>query len=225
MLRRAPAPARRARSRSPLLLKSASTNVWPKRKAGLTKGLALTEDAPSGKAASTSSATSTPAICERVRFTVVDYSSLDSRNAIVVLAGARSEFQAGAEPHHVLAREVDVRIVIRFPEPAGPVVVNAKSGIAQVSPLLTTPRLVNQIKGDPILGVDPVPPDEVRVLLMGVQSHIEDHIAVELVIVIQLAAKPQLHRFARIKEEVVERLQIGLRVTGDGVGLGHLLGV
>jgi hypothetical protein len=85
MLLRHPALATRARSSLPSLLKSASANVWPKRKTGLIVTLADANcEALNGRAANTSSANSSPIIGERLRFTAVDYNSPACRNAIIL---------------------------------------------------------------------------------------------------------------------------------------------
>src|SRR5205814_5246227 len=66
---------------------------------------------------------------------------------------------------------------------------------------------------------------DVRVLLSGVQAHIEDRIGLNAVVAADLVANPQLERITRIPEKIEEGLQIGARVTHDRERVASQLGI
>ena len=70
-----------------------------------------------------------------------------------------------------------------------------------------------------------MPPQNVCVLLVSMETNIDNAISVEFVIAADLVSKPDLHRIVGIKGKIVEGPQVGPRITNNTIILCAKFGI
>src|SRR6202521_1410755 len=121
---------------------------------------------------------------------------------------ATSELQTNTGTHHCMIGEVYVWIVIELPEPMRTIIVNSQTDSANELAGIGMSRLENAIEGNAIVSVQLVPPNNVSVLLLGVQTHIKDRISLNAIVVADFVSYSKLDGLTRIPKEIEKSLQV-----------------
>ena len=64
-------------------------------------------------------------------------------------------------------------IIVELPKPLRTIIVNANAGIANEFAGISMAGLENAVEGNAVIGIQLVPPQNVSVLLPGVQPHVK----------------------------------------------------
>src|SRR6266576_3671540 len=85
-----------------------------------------------------------------------------------------SELQTNSSAHHGPVSEVYVRIVIELPKPFWTIVVDAHADVANEFTGFSMSRFEKAIKGNAVVPIEFVTPEDMSVLLLRVQTDIEN---------------------------------------------------
>ena len=113
--------------------------------------------------------------------------------------------------------KINVRVIISLPEPRRAIIVDPYAHGANVFAFVRIARLIKPVDGDSIVVVQAMPPQDVCVLLVSMETNIDNAKSVEFVIAANLVSKPDLHRVVGIKGKIVERPQVGPRITKNTI--------
>ncbi len=111
--------------------------------------------------------------------------------------------------------KINVGVIVSLPEPSRAIVVDPYTDGVNVFMFIGITRLIESIESDAIVIVQTMPPQDVCVLLVSMETNIDNAESVEFVIAANLASKPDLHRILRIKSKIVEGPQVGPGITKD----------
>src|SRR5437016_1456798 len=125
------------------------------------------------------------------------------------------ELQPNSGTHHCVTGEVYVRIVVNLPKPFRTIIISADAGRMDKLTGILMSGLKDAVEGDAIVGVQFVPVHDVGVLLLGVESHINNRIRLDAIVAADFVPDSELHRVARIPEQIEEGLQICPRDSYD----------
>ena len=89
--------------------------------------------------------------------------------------------------------EVDIGVVIELPEPMRAIIVDSHAHAANELAGIGMSRLENAIEGNAVVSVQLVPPDNMSVLLLSMQTHVKDRISLKAIIAADLMTDSQLH--------------------------------
>src|SRR5712691_9989831 len=104
-----------------------------------------------------------------------------------------SELQTNTCAHHRLTGEVYMWIIVELPKPMRPVIVDSHTYGANVLTGILMSRLEDAIEGNAVVAVQLVAPQQVRVLLAGVQTHIKDRVSLNPIVTAELVSDSKLH--------------------------------
>src|SRR5215831_7887738 len=113
--------------------------------------------------------------------------------------------------------KINVGVIISLPEPSRAIVVDPYAYGANVFAFVCIARLIKPVDGDAIVVVQAMPPQNVCVLLVSMETNIDNAKSVQFVIATDLVSKPDLHRVVGIKGKIVERPQVGPRITKNTI--------
>ena len=83
-----------------------------------------------------------------------------------------------------------MRIEVELQKPFRPIIVDADADVVNVFPRVSVACLIKSVESDAVVSVQLVTPDDVRILLAGVQANIKDRIGLEPVITVDLMTDP-----------------------------------
>ena len=86
-----------------------------------------------------------------------------------------------------------MRIIIQLPKPRRSVVVDSYASGTDVTAVVAASGLVQPVKRDAIRGVQLVPPQHMRVLLMCMQPNVEDRVPVNAIVLTDLPTGSYLY--------------------------------
>ena len=104
-----------------------------------------------------------------------------------------SELQTDPCTHHCMIGEVDIGVVIELPEPMRAIIVDSQADGANEPAGVFMSRLKDAIEGNAIAGIQLAPPNNVSVLLPGVQTHVKDRIGLNAIVTAELMTDSKLN--------------------------------